>query len=113
MSDVYGLCDSEIVHVDQSLSKSRYGPLDVEMTKTLHQVSLGQLSFSEPLKNVYLESRVEAHITESSRWTVGIYLRHIRESVRESEWVESPTAIPLLPHQPLGCLYSEGEVVIF
>lgn len=85
VSDVYALCDSEIVHVDLSLPKPRYGPLDAETLATCHQLSLkerpfGLLSFSEPLKRIFLGSRVEVHVTESMKWTCWDFLELGRHS---------------------------------
>ena len=66
---VYGLCDSEIVHVDQNQPKPRYGLLDVEIAMAKSLINKWIDQFSEPLKQIYTRSRVATHFTGSNKWT--------------------------------------------
>ncbi|WVZ72994.1 hypothetical protein U9M48_021367 [Paspalum notatum var. saurae] len=71
VSNVYRLCDSEIVHVDQTKAKPRFGLLDVEMTAFKTDIGDWLDQLSHPLNKVYAGSRIETHYNQpnNNKWT--------------------------------------------
>lgn len=71
VSNVYRLYDSEIVHVDQTKAKPRFGLLDVEMTAFKTDIGDWLDQLSHPLKKIYEGSRIETHYNQpnNNKWT--------------------------------------------